>query len=271
MTEKTVTRVTAERDATVKDFARATWIVFQRDLTIGLRNPVWVLIGLANPILYLALFGPLLKKVVESTPGLPSGDAWQIFVPGLLVQLAMFGAAFVGFGLIAEYRAGVIERMRVTPAPRSALLVGRVLRDLVVVTIQGALFIVVAVPFGLRAPVLGLLLGLVLVGLLGAAFAALSYAVALRVKSEDALAPILNGLALPLLLLSGILLPMSIAPTWLQALSDVNPIKHAVDGMRAAFRGDYSIGGMGWGLGAVFLMLVLGLGLGLRTFQRESA
>jgi ABC-2 type transport system permease protein len=140
-----------------------------------------------------------------------------------------------------------------------------------VVTIQGALFIVVAVPFGLRAPVLGLLLGLILVGLLGAAFAALSYAVALRVKNEDALAPILNGLALPLLLLSGILLPMSIAPAWLQALSDVNPIKHAVDGMRAAIRGDYTIGGMGWGLGAVILMLMLGLGFGLRTFQRESA
>src|SRR4051794_41948687 len=91
-------------------------------MRLSLRNPVWVVIGLVQPVLYLALFGPLLKQVVQSTPGLPPGDAWQIFVPGLLVQLGIFGAAFVGFGLIAEWRAGVIERMRVTPAHRTALL-----------------------------------------------------------------------------------------------------------------------------------------------------
>src|SRR3954468_8778061 len=252
-------------------FLRDTWIIFSRSLRLSVRNPIWVGIGLTQPILYLALFGPLLKQVVPATPGLPPGVARQIFVPGLLVQLGIFGAAFVGFGLIAEYRAGVIERMRVSPAHRTSLLVGRVARDVVVLLVQGAMLTLVAIPFGLRAPAGGVLLALLVVAFLGAAFSSLSYAAALRLKSEDALAPLLNGIAIPVLLLSGILLPMSIAPAWLQTLSDVNPLKHIVDGIRALFRGDVGTSVAGWGLVWAFALVVVGLAVGARTFRRESA
>src|SRR5512142_3323767 len=106
-------------------------IVFRRAMRLSLRNPVWVIIGLFQPLLYLALFGPLLQRLTR-LPGFPHGSSWRVLVPGLLVQLGIFGAAFVGFGLIEEMRSGVIERMRVTPASRTALLAGRVLRDVVV-------------------------------------------------------------------------------------------------------------------------------------------
>jgi ABC-2 type transport system permease protein len=252
-------------------FLRDTWLIFTRSMRLSLRNPVWVTIGLIQPILYLALFGPLLKQVVSSTPGLPPGDAWQIFVPGLLVQLGLFGASFVGFGLIAEYRAGVIERQRVSPASRIALLSGRVLRDVVVLSVQATLLTVVAIPFGLRAPVGGVILAIVVVAGLGAAFASLSYAAALRLKSEDALAPLFNGLAVPLLLLSGILLPMSIAPKWLQDVSDVNPLKHVVDGVRVFFTGTITSSQGVWGLISTAGLVAVGVWFGTLTFRRESA
>ncbi|MFI7587722.1 ABC transporter permease [Spongisporangium articulatum] len=252
-------------------FLRETWIVFVRQWRLALRNPVWVFLGLIQPIMYLGLFGPLLKKVVAATPGLPPGDEWQIFVPGLLVQLGLFGAAFVGFALIAEYRAGVIERQRVTPASRTALLTGRVLRDVLTLVIQAVALVLVAVPFGLRAPLGGIVLAIVVVAGLGAAFAALSYGAALRLKSEDALAPLFNGLFVPVLLLSGILLPMSIAPTWLQRVSDVNPIKHIVDGVRAYFQGDIATSTGAWGLVSLVILVALGLWFGTSTFRRESA
>ena len=158
-------------------------------------------------------------------------------MPGLLVQLGLFGTVFVGFGLVAEYRAGVIERMRVTPASRAALLLGRVLRDVVVLVVQATLLTLVAVPFGLRAPVGGVVVALVLVAALGAAFSALSYAAALVLKTEDALASVLNSLAVPVLLLSGILLPMTLAPAWLRTVSDANPLKHVVDAVAVAVPG----------------------------------
>jgi ABC-2 type transport system permease protein len=251
-------------------FLTDTWIVFSRAMRLAVRNPIWVILGLIQPILYLSLFGPILEAVA-STPGFPPGDPWQVFVPGLLVQLGIFGAAFVGFGLVAEYRAGVVERMRVTPASRLSLLLGRVMRDVVVLLVQGAILIVAALMFGLHAPLASLVVGLGVVGALGASFSALSYAAALTLKSEDALAPLLNGLALPTLLLSGILLPMSLAPRWLELVSDFNPLKHIVDGIRAIFLGEVFNSIVGWGVLLTAAMIAVGLVVGARTFQKETS
>jgi ABC-2 type transport system permease protein len=245
-----------------------TRLIFTRAMRLSLRNPIWVILGLIQPILYLVMFGPLLENMTR-VQGWPAGDAWQVFVPGLLVQLGIFGAAFVGFGLVAEMRAGVVERMRVTPASRLALLLGRVLRDVVVLLVQGLILVGCAMLFGLDAPIGGVVLGLLVVALLGAAFSSASYAAALILKSEDALAPLANGLAVPLLLLSGILLPMSLAPGWLEAISDANPVKHVVDGVRALFlHGAAST--VIWGIVATFGLVAAGLALGTRTFEKES-
>jgi ABC-2 type transport system permease protein len=245
-----------------------TNLIFRRAMRLSLRNPIWVILGLIQPILYLVMFGPLLKNMTR-VQGWPAGDAWSVFVPGLLVQLGIFGAAFVGFGLLHEMHAGVVERMRVTPASRLALLLGRVLRDVVVLFVQGVILVACALLFGLDAPVGGLLVGLVVVALLGAAFSSASYAAALILKSEDALAPLANGLAVPLLLLSGILLPMSLAPAWLETASDINPLKHVVDGVRALFlHGATST--VIWGIVATLGLVAAGMALGTRTFERES-
>ena len=102
---------------------------------MNLRNPAWVFIGVMQPVLYLVLFGPLLKPIVDDFPG-GSDNAYTFLVPGLLVQLGMFGAFFAGFGLIGEWREGVIEAERVTPANRTALLVGRLMRDVAQLFVQ---------------------------------------------------------------------------------------------------------------------------------------
>jgi ABC-2 type transport system permease protein len=251
-------------------FLSETRLVFVRSLRLSLRNKVWLIIGLMQPLLYLALFGPLLKRV-DGQPGFPHGSSWQVFVPGLLVQLGIFGALFVGFGLIAEVRDGVIERMRVTPASRLALLAGRVLRDVVVLFVQSMLLLAAAYAFGLRAPLGGVVLAVLLVGAVGAAFAAGSYAVALLTGTEDAMASITNSLAVPLLLLSGILLPMTLAPVWLRTVANVNPVKHIVDALRALFQGHVANGTVGVGVLVGAALIVAGMVFGTRTFQRDSS
>lgn len=251
-------------------FTHDTWLVFSRAMRLSVRNPVWVIIGIMQPILYLTLFGPLLEPVAN-TPGFPPGDAWQVFTPGLLVLLGLFGAAFVGFGLIAEWRAGVVDRMRVTPAARGALLMGRVLRDIVVILVQGALLVLTAILMGLEASLGSILIGLGIVALLGGSFSAVSYGLALKLKSEDAFAPLLNGVLLPVMLLSGILLPMTLAPGWLETVSQFNPITYVVDGVRAIFRGDLASNEAGIGFAITAVLIALGVLYGTRMFRRESA
>ncbi len=90
-------------------FFRDTLLVYRRQQRIVLRNPAWLIIGLTQPILYLALFGPLLTKLPLSYLGVSSGgNAYRFFVPGLLIQLGLFGSTFVGFAIISDWRSGVI-------------------------------------------------------------------------------------------------------------------------------------------------------------------
>jgi ABC-2 type transport system permease protein len=248
-------------------FLRASLIVFRRKLRISLRNPAWIIIGLAQPILYLVLFGPLLQPFSKS---FGVDNAYTIFVPGLLVQLGIFGALFTGFGLVAELRAGVVEAERVTPASRTALLFGRILGDVLQLFVQGVVLIALGFAFGLRASIGGMLFGLLLTLLLGASCAAASYSIALVTKSEDVLAPLLNSIALPVLLLSGILLPLTLAPGWLKVVGDIMPTQHVVAGIRAAFTGAW-----GWEIlwGSIWsvVIFVVFMWIGTRTFRRENA
>jgi ABC-2 type transport system permease protein len=191
-----------------------------------------------QPLLYLVLFMPLLNGL-GSVPGIPAGRTVEIFIPGLLVMQALFGSAFVGFSLIDDIRTGVVERFLVTPVSRPAILLGRVLRDALVLLIQCILITLVAIPFGLSVNVGGFLLSLLLYALIGVTMASLSYGFALIYKIEDPLAPTLNTITLPVSLLSGIILPLALAPIWLQDLAKINPFSYAVDAARSLFAGNF--------------------------------
>lgn len=161
--------------------------------------------------------------------------------------------------------------MRVTPVSRFALLMGRSLKDTMVLLVQAVILTVLAVPFGLRAPLSAVIFGLALVAVLALAMSSASYALALRLKSEDAFAPVMQAVFLPVLLLSGILLPMTVAPDWLYTLSRANPFVYVVDAARALFRGELLTTGVLTGAVVAAALVVVAVTWGVRTFQRESA
>jgi ABC-2 type transport system permease protein len=253
-------------------FFRDTFLIFRRQMRLSLRNPAWVIIGLIQPILYLAFFGPLLTKIAGGgLPGFPSGNSYSFFVPGLLIQLGLFGAAFVGFTIISDWRAGVIERFRVTPVSRTALLAGRVLRDVVTLLVQGIVLVLAGLAFGMRAPFAGVLIGLGFIAVVAVSLSAISYTVGLLLKSEDALAPLINMFVVPLMLLSGIMLPMTLGPGWLQGVSRVTPFRYIIDAMRQAFHGVYATTVMVEGICVAVGLAAVCVLIASRAFIRENA
>lgn len=248
---------------------RDTWLIYRRSIVLTIRQPVWIFFGMLVPILYLVLFGPLLEGATQA--GGAGTSAFNWFVPGLLIQIAMYGTAFAGFGLIAELRSGVVERMRVTPMSRTAMLLGRSLRDITILLVQAILMIALAIPFGLSIDPAGVAVVLVLLALIGLVIAPLSYAAGLALRSEDALAPAVNGVALPVLLLSGILLPMTLAPAWLRTLSTFNPLTHAVDAARALFNGQWGDPEIAIGVAVTSVLAVAALAIASRSFSRAAA
>jgi ABC-2 type transport system permease protein len=249
-------------------FLRDSFIVFRRQLRMNLRNPAWVIIGALQPVLYLLLFGPLLTPLVDQ---LGAQNAYTFFVPGLLVQLGIFGAFFAGFSLIGEWREGVIEAERVTPASRTALLVGRLWRDVLQLFVQALILVCLGYAMGMDASVSGMVIGVALTLLIGGACAAASNALALTTKSEDVMAPVINMVMMPVLLLSGILLPMTIGPDWLERASDFMPTRHVVDAVRGSFLGDFAASTMLWGTLWTLVLFGLALWWGTRTFRKENA
>ncbi len=242
-------------------------LLFARNMRHTLRNPVFILVSMFQPLLYLFLFMPLLQNL-GGVPGLPAGKTVEIFIPGLLVMLALFGSAFVGFSLIDELRSGVIERFLVTPVNRSAILLGRVLRDALVLIMQCVLITVVAIPFGLSVNFGGFLLSLILYALIGITMASMSYSFALIYKSEDNLAPTLNTITLPISLLSGVLLPLILAPLWLQTIAKINPLSYAVNASRALFAGNFQSTDIIEGFAVIAVLTVLMFAWSLSSLKK---
>lgn len=211
-------------------------LLFWRKMKETLRNPIYMLSSLLTPIIYLTLFAPLLRKLV-GVPGLNANDVLNVFVPGLLVIIAFLAGLFVGYNMIDEVRNGVVERFRVTPTSRFALLAGRVLRDMVNMLVIITVFVIVSLPFGFKPDFAGFLLFVPLLCLLLVTTSSVGNALGLILRDEDRLSPIVQGINLPVLLLSGMLLPMELAPTWLQVIAHFNPAYYAVEAGRLLVAG----------------------------------
>lgn len=211
-------------------------LLYKRKLLETLRNPIYILMSTLTPIIYLVLFSPLLKKL-GGGPGFPTGNVLDVFVPGLLVIVAFMNGLFVGYGVIDEIRGGVIERFCVSPTSRFALLAGPVLRDMTNVIVIVCIFTLVAIPFGFHLHIYGWLVLLVLIALLIITTSSFGYALGLTFKNEDRLSPIVQGVNLPILLLSGMLLPMELAPKWLQVIAHINPVYYVVEAARVLTAG----------------------------------
>jgi ABC-2 type transport system permease protein len=218
--------------------ARDTTLLFHRYTVQMLRNPTWLFVGFSTPLLYLVLFTPLLKHF--SSPGSPTSGVIDVFLPGILALLAFASGMASGFGTIFEIQEGVIERLRVTPASRLAILMGPLLSGMLMMFVFDAVVVAAAAGLGFRASWAGLALLVVLLGLLVVTMAAFSTAVAVVSKDISSFAAVINGLNLPVLLLAGVLLPISFGPTWMQVLAHFNPLYYGVEGARALCAGAFS-------------------------------
>ncbi|MEU1732890.1 ABC transporter permease [Streptosporangium sp. NPDC020145] len=211
---------------------RHTALFFGHELRAILRNPAWVLIGIMQPVLYLLLFAPLLTK---TTRGGTMGEALRMFTPGAMMMIALFGSLFTGFAMINETRNGVLERLAVSQAWRPAIILGRVVKDMLVLACQALLVMGVAVLMGLRLSPAAALLMLLLMATTGLFAASLSYGLALAIRDENGLSQIVQFFALPLTLLAGMLLPVSLGPQWMQTVARFNPLYYAVEAGRSLF------------------------------------
>lgn len=164
------------------------------------------------------------------------------------LMTSLFGTAVTGSNLQADLQDGSHERRLVTPLTRSSLFIGRSLKEFVPLVIHAIVVIVIMIPFGFRPDLGGGVLGLLLLSILGIGIGSLSYALAIAVREDDWMFwTVHQTLLFPLIILSGMLLPLDDGPGWMCVLAQFNPLTQVVDAERDLFAGHTATANVAYG------------------------
>jgi ABC-2 type transport system permease protein len=244
--------------------------VWWRETLTIVRDPFSLIFSLLQPLVFLGLFGPLLSGLAGNGE-LFGGSSLQWFLPGVVVMITMFGTSMTGANLQFEIMTGAFERMLATPLSRTSLMVGRALKELTPLVVQALIVTLIAIPFGFVLYPLHVLVGLLMLGIFGVGVGALSYALAIAArKTEWIFWAVQQSLLFPLLILSGMMLPLETGPGWMQVASKVNPLTYIVDAERVLFSGALASPTVAWGFVAAVVTAAVGLFVGIRSIRTAT-
>jgi ABC-2 type transport system permease protein len=217
------------------------------------REPIWIVLLLMQPMVWLVLYGQLFKHLPR-LGGFGTNSYVTFLAPGIVVMNAFFGASWSGMAMITDLDRGVVERFLASPASRLALVVSQIVRAGATAVIQGLIILAIATVLGARvdAGVLGWLVILVAGFFVAAVFGGISQGMALLFRREATMIAAANFVSLPLFFLSPTLLAQRQMPEWMQTAAKFNPVTW---GVRAAR--EPTLSGTDWGSVGLHLALLV--------------
>jgi len=225
-----------------------------------------------QPALWLLIFGEVFTRVrAIPTGGVPYLD---FMAPGILAQSVLFVAIFYGIAIIWERDLGIVHKFLASPAPRSALVLGKALSSGVRALSQAIIVYVLALLLGVKLNWHPLaLLGVLAMVVLGAAlFSTFSLIIACLVKTRERFMGIGQVLTMPLFFASNAIYPVVIMPGWLRAISHFNPLTYEVDALRSLMvAGSPSSFGLAWDFSILLTVTVMLVIVGAKFYPRIVA
>ena len=204
--------------------------IVARDLTRTSRQTGRMLGGVARPFMWLLLVGAGYSTIAR----LEGGVSYQAFVfPGIVVMAALFGGTLTAISTVYDREFGMLRLMLASPAGVPAVLTGRALAATLVGLLQGGVVLLCA-PLLLHISLAEWLAGLVALAAVSLMSALLGLVIAVRLRSVENFAGVINVVLFPLLFASGALYPTANMPPWLRAAAFLNPVSYAVDLVRHA-------------------------------------
>lgn len=251
-----------------------TWWMTHRKLSALVRQPAVVVITLAQPVIWLFLFGALFKRVVE-LPGFGAASYLDYLVPGVVIMSAVSSNMWAGMGTIDEIERGTLNRFLVTPVSRSAIVNANVIEQAVSTTVQSVLIIAIGRLGGAHyaGGIAGLAILVAASVLVGIVFSALSNIMGLLVRQRETIIGLSVFLLLPLTFLSSAFMAKDLMPAWIRHIAAGNPVSWSLDAGRAALAGrpDWTIVAThgGWLLGLAVAVVWLST-RSFRSYQKSQ-
>ncbi len=215
------------------DYVTQTFAVAAAEVQKLYHDPFELLTRAVQPVLWLMLFGVVMARVRGVAPG--NVSYLDFLAAGILAQSALFVAIFYGIAAIWERDLGVLQRYLVSPAPRSALVLGKAMSAGVRALSQALVVYILALLLGVGLDLHVLsIVGVVCAILLGSAlFATLSLIIACIVRTRERVMGIGQVLTMPIFFASNAIYPLSLMPQCLNVVSHLNPLTYEVDALRA--------------------------------------
>ena len=220
---------------------RGTVTLAGRLVRNNLKIPIFFILSLSQPILYLVLFGQLFSRV----PSLPTGGGQSyvsFLAPSMATLAAMFGSIYSGVGTLADVDRGMFDRIVTSPVSRIAIAFSYVAATSFVVILQAAVILVVSVLMGAVPPggIVGVLGVLAVAALIGVSFGSISNALAFATGQSEVVMPLLNFLALPMMFLSTTMISSALMPNWIRVAAWFNPLSWGSSLARDVYNGAWN-------------------------------
>ena len=223
--------------------AQAVYIIWYRDVIRFWRDRVRLVMSLAQPILYLAIFGVGLSSSLGRSgslggAGLPASFSYiQFMYPGVLGMAVLFTAIFSAMSVVWDREFGFLREILVAPISRSAVALGKALGGATQAAVQGVVMLVFAPFVGVHLTVMSVVEVIPLLFLLAFALTSFGVAISARLKTMQGFQVVMNFLMMPMFFLSGALFPLRGLPGWMTVLTRFDPVAYGIAPVRSAILG----------------------------------
>ena len=216
----------------VVNFFNKTFVITELEIRKLRHDPTELISRVIQPIMWLLIFG----EVLAHARAIPTGHmSYMAFMaPGVLAQSVLFVAIFYGIAVIWERDLGIVYKFLSSPAPRSALVLGKAISAGIRGFSQAIIVYIVAlllrIPLDLNIlPLLGVLVFIMLGAII---FSTFSLIIACIVKVRERFMGIGQLMTMPLFFASNAIYPIALMPRWLQIFSHINPLTYEIDAIR---------------------------------------
>jgi ABC-2 type transport system permease protein len=220
---------------------RAIYIIWYRDLLRYWRDRWRLVASLAQPLLFLVVFGSGLGSALGrgSLFGAPGGFTYIQFVyPGIIGMAILFTAIFGAMSIVWDREFGFLKEVLVAPIDRSAVAIGKALGSTTQAMIQGLILLVLAPFVGVKLSVLTVVELIALAAVLAFGLSSFGVALASMMKSLQGFQVVMNFLMMPMFFLSGALFPLTNLPGWMTVLTRLDPASYGIDPLRRVVLSD---------------------------------
>jgi len=217
----------------------AIYVMWLREMKRYVRAKSRIVGSLIIPLLFLVFLGVGLNNMIGGVGGV---EYTNFLVPGIIGMSMIFTSMFAGISVLWDRQFGFLKEIMVAPVGRISIVLGRIFGSSTTAIIQGILVLLLAIIMGfISIGIFQFLLSIVFMLFIAMTFIGFGLILASKMRDMQGFGLIMNIIIFPLFFLSGALFPLENLPSWLIAISYIDPLTYGVDGLRGAMLGISSL------------------------------